>query len=217
MNKYHKIQTVFLRDPATKYKTLLEGHYVLPEFSYLKDNQWEWTEKVNGTNIRVIFNGLGIRYAGKTDTAEMYPGMLKALHKLFDNKLPIFFDFFKGELGLRTDVCFYGEGYGAKIQKGGGLYRPDQGFVLFDIKANGVWLERPNLIGMSKVFNIDLVPVVGQGTLPEMVKLVQTGFNSQWGKFRAEGIVARPAIGLHNRWNRRIITKLKCGDFKRGN
>jgi ATP-dependent RNA circularization protein (DNA/RNA ligase family) len=193
---------------------LLGGQYARPEFSYLSKNLWDFTEKINGTNIRVIFNGLGIRYAGKTDKAEMYPGMLKALHGLFDDNLSEFFNTFDGKLGLRTEVCFYGEGYGAKIQKGGGLYRPDQGFVLFDIKVNGVWLERHNLMNISETFNIDLVPIVGQGTLPQMVEMVRTGFNSQWGKFPAEGIVARPAVALKTRLGDRVITKLKTKDFK---
>ncbi len=44
MVEYHKIQTVFKRDMNTKYKTLLEGEYSLPEFKYLKNNIWEYTE-----------------------------------------------------------------------------------------------------------------------------------------------------------------------------
>lgn len=208
--KYHKINTVFLRNPATGYKTLLEGQYARPEFFYLKDNQWEWTEKINGTNIRVIFNGVLLDFRGKSNASEMYPGMLQALQKLFLPKYFTFVDLFScGPI----EVCLYGEGYGAKIQKGGGLYRLDQGFVLFDIKINDAWLKRVDLVSISEILNIDLVPIVGQGTLPEMVKLVRTGFNSQWGNFPAEGIVARPAIELHNRLNRRIITKLKCADF----
>ena len=56
MNVYHKIQTVFKRDPETKYKTLLMGEYSLIEFEYLRYNDWVWTEKINGTNIRVIYD-----------------------------------------------------------------------------------------------------------------------------------------------------------------
>ncbi|MBU1082564.1 MAG: hypothetical protein KKB59_18905, partial [Spirochaetes bacterium] len=49
MQKYHKIQTVFKRDPETKFKTLLIGDFALPEFEYLKNNLWVYTEKVDGT------------------------------------------------------------------------------------------------------------------------------------------------------------------------
>ena len=53
MEKYHKIMTVFKRDPETKYKTLLMGEWALPEFEYLCCNPWVFTEKIDGTNIRV--------------------------------------------------------------------------------------------------------------------------------------------------------------------
>ena len=47
MNQYHKIQTVFKRDPQANYKTLLFGQYSLPEFEYLAMNEWSFTEKVD--------------------------------------------------------------------------------------------------------------------------------------------------------------------------
>lgn len=55
MTEYHKIQTLFKRDMESKHKTLLEGQWTLPEFEYLAGNVWTFTEKVDGTNIRVIF------------------------------------------------------------------------------------------------------------------------------------------------------------------
>jgi hypothetical protein len=39
------------------------------------------------------------------------------------------------------------------------------------------------------------------------------GFNSQWGNFLAEGIVARPKTELKTRRDDRIITKVKQRDF----
>ena len=70
MKEYHKIQTVFKRDPDNNFKTLLMGEYSLPEFEYLKDNKWVFTEKVDGTNIRVIWDGKDIFFKGKTDKAQ---------------------------------------------------------------------------------------------------------------------------------------------------
>lgn len=55
MKEYHKIQTCFKRDEKTK--RIIEGDWTLPEFEYLKDCQWVFTEKVDGTNIRVMWNG----------------------------------------------------------------------------------------------------------------------------------------------------------------
>jgi len=74
MTEYHKIQTVFKRDPKTKYKTLLKNQFSLPEFEYLALNTWVFTEKIDGTNIRIIIDFTQgtrqcVRFAGKTDKA----------------------------------------------------------------------------------------------------------------------------------------------------
>ena len=42
-----------------------------------------------------------------------------------------------------VDVTLYGEGYGARIQKGGGKYLAKScDFVLFDVKIGDWWLRR---------------------------------------------------------------------------
>ena len=54
MKTCRSLVTVFKRDMATNMKTLLEGQYSEPAFAFLRDNEWVWTEKVDGTNIRVM-------------------------------------------------------------------------------------------------------------------------------------------------------------------
>ena len=132
MNEYHKIQTVFKRDPDNNFKTLLDGEYSMPEFEYLKNNIWVFTEKVDGTNIRIMFDGESIKFGGKTDNA-MIPSVL--LNKLNETFLP---QVEKFKSIFDCPVCLYGEGYGAKIQKGGGNYRQDQDFVLFEDRKSVV-------------------------------------------------------------------------------
>ena len=90
MKEYHKIQTVFKRDPETKYKTLIYGEYALSEFEYLKDNLWVFTEKVDGTNIHIMFNGLGIKFGGKTDRAQIPSELTNKLNELFFPQLETF-------------------------------------------------------------------------------------------------------------------------------
>ncbi len=46
-----------------------------------------------------------------------------------------------------------------------------------------------------------------------MIDEAQKGFNSQWGPFLSEGIVARPATELCGRDGKRVITKIKHKDF----
>jgi len=51
MKEYHKIETLLDRDEKFK---VIQGKWRLPEFEYLQDNQWMFTEKVDGTNIRIM-------------------------------------------------------------------------------------------------------------------------------------------------------------------
>jgi len=216
MIEYHKIQTVFLRDPETKFKTLLIDQYATPEFAYLADNVWVFTEKVDGTNIRVMCppyheNGAayGVTFGGKTDNAQIPAFLVDRLNTRFHTieqrrRLAEIFP---------DGGCLYGEGYGAKIQKGGGNYRVDQDFVLFDVKVGDWWLQRDAVEDIAAKLELGVVPIVGIGTLHQMVNMARRGFRSQWGDFTAEGIVARPAIELKTRSGHRIITKIKHKDF----
>lgn len=210
MKEYHKIPTVFKRDPKTKHKTLLIGEYSTPEIEYLRNSEWFFTEKVDGTNIRVMLKGVEggspeITFGGKTDNAQIPAGLVNHLKEVFsvDWMMRVF----------DSDVCLYGEGCGAKIQKGGGNYYADQRFVLFDVKIGEWWLRADDVENIADELDIPLVPVIGRGTLDDMVQRCRTGFKSRWGDFLAEGIVARPAVELRTRSNKRIITKLKLGDF----
>ncbi len=210
MYQYHKIQTVFHRDPDNRFKTLLEGKYSLPEFEYLKDNKWVFTEKVDGTNIRLMLNEIGqYKIRGKSDNAQIPPFLLDVLTEIMVSREDTFKDIFKD-----TAVCMYGEGYGAKIQKGGGNYRQDQDFVLFDVKIGDWWLQRKDVEDIANILDLDVIPIIGSGTLNDMLEMTKKGFVSQWGDFKAEGIVARPQTELIGRNGKRIITKIKQKDFK---
>lgn len=202
---YHKIKNVFKRDPETK--KLLEEEYANPAFTYLARCDWQWTEKVDGMNIRVMFDGNQITFGGKTDRAQLPSPLVNRLQERFLPQLSTFTKEFP------NGVCLYGEGYGPKIQKGGGNYRDDQDFVIFDIKINSTWLSRIDVENIAFLFNSDCVPVVGHGTLADMVSVVKTGIRSMWGDFWAEGIVARPKVELLTANGNRIITKLKTKDF----
>lgn len=214
MTEYHKIKTVFNRDPENM-KFVLEGQWATPEFEYLADNEWVWTEKVDGTNIRVMWDGTSVTFGGKTDNAQLYMPLVQKLQETFDTSpsRKLFGEVFGVE--PETSVCLYGEGYGTKIQKGGGNYRADGvDFVLFDVKVGDWWLQRKDVEDVAVKLGIKVVPIVGRGTLTEAVEMVKNGFNSQWGDFPAEGLVCRPATELNDRAGKRIVTKIKCRDFR---
>ena len=106
MKEYHKIQSVFKRDPDNHHKTFLMGQYSIPEFEYLQNNEWEWTEKIDGTNIRVMWDAGtlcgGLTFGGKTERAQIPSPLVNKLNELF----PV--DLFK-EHFPKTSVCLDGE------------------------------------------------------------------------------------------------------------
>lgn len=216
MKEYHKIQTVFLRSPESDYKQLMEGQWASPEFEYLKDLEWVWTEKIDGTNIRILWDGQTVRFGGKTDDAQMPTFLLKVLQDTFtEEKLKAIF----GEwipLSEPLNVCLYGEGYGAKIQKGGN-YMPDRtDFILFDVKVDTWWLNRESIEDIAAKLGISIVPIVGKGTLLEAVQFAKNGYKSTIAhnkEYAAEGLVMKPTVELFNRKGDRIISKIKFKDF----
>lgn len=209
MKEYHKIQTCFKRDEKTK--KIIENDWSLPEFEYLKDNQWVFTEKVDGTNIRVMWNGDRVVFGGKTDNASIPVFLLYKLQELFEGtaKRQLFID----KLGT-DEICLYGEGYGAKIQSGGNYIKDGVSFVLFDVRIGDWWLQREDVEDIANHFGIKVVPIIGEGTLAEAIEITRKGQKSQWGDFLSEGIVARPKAELKTRKGERLITKIKHRDFK---
>lgn len=240
MEIYHKIQTLFKRDMdgsiTGKKGKMMEGEWTTPELEYLADKEWEFTEKVDGTNIRVwyrptVATSQGfmpcISLAGRTDNAVIPKPLFEALGTMFSHEK-------FAEVFPDVDahgVILFGEGYGPKIQ-GGGKYRDDTSFVLFDVKIGDFWLSRDNVDDIASKLGIESVPVIGQGTLWQAINIIKDGWGrdlagnlimskgdpgylrSQWGDFEAEGIVARPVVDLFNRKGERIITKIKAVDFR---
>lgn len=205
MKEYHKIHTLFKRNPETH--RLIPGDYSKPEFAYLAKDEWIWTEKIDGINIRVIWQDGKLRFGGRTDKAQIPTFLYDKLNDMFStdsmNRV------FPGQ-----DVCLYGEGFGARIKKGGCNYIKDGvSFVLFDVMVGNWWLKRDDVFDIAMNLGIHVVPTVSWGTLDEMVKWVKDGFNSNYGTFTADGVVARPTVELYGRNGERVITKLKCRDF----
>ena len=211
MNEYHKIETLFERDMEGS-KKLIEGKFRSLAVEFLKDNQWYFTEKVDGTNIRVQWDGHKVFFGGRTDNAQIPTNLMYALNDLFlgvTNE-----EVFEQKFG-ETPVTFYGEGYGEKIQKGGGLYREGVGFMLFDVRVGETWLERENVEDIAKSFNLPVVPIVLTGTIAEGVAYVKSKPNCTVAEQEkeAEGLVGRPVVELTDRRRQRLIIKIKACDF----
>lgn len=207
--EYPKIQTIFKRDMSNKGR-IIEGQYSLPEIEYLKDNRWVFTEKVDGTNIRVEWvRNIGCKFSGHTDRSEIPEFLVQRLEELFPLE--------KMDSAITTEVdclCLFGEGYGARIQKGGGKYKSDGvDFVLFDVLIDEWWLRRDDIEDVAGKLGIGVVPIVGRGTLQDGVNTVKHILFSRWGDFIAEGLVFKPEVELKTRAGNRILAKIKHKDF----
>lgn len=215
MTEYPKINGVFKRDDRGAF---VMGEWACEEFGYLQDQPWQWTEKVDGTNIRLHYSADDPTFrgnehafvAGRTDNAQIPPTLLNRLVEIL-RAAPL------EQVFPDHHVVLYGEGYGAKIQKGGGNYLHDRcDFVLFDVKVGDWWLRRADVEDIAARLGLDVVQVVSTCTLNDAIEIVRdVGFKSAWpGVTQPEGLVGRPAVDLWNRKGERITTKVKHKDFR---
>ena len=204
---YPKINTIFYRDEKTH--EIIPDKYSLEEFEYLKDNEWVFTEKIDGTNIRVIWDGQNVMFGGRTDNAQIPTALLYKLQSYFDgnNKAKLLDKF-----GSKN-VVLYGEGYGHKIQGKSGEAYGDVDFIMFDLMVDGVFWNTYAVKAVAEQLGVKSVPIIGKGTLGQFTEMVNKGFKSNIADMTAEGIVARPLCELSNSRGQRIITKIKHKDF----
>ena len=212
--EYTKIPNIYKREPYRSNK-LIEGEYSTDELRYLADLPWMWTEKVDGTNIRVIWDGYRVSFAGRTDKAQIPSHLMARLEELFGGEVNE--EMFEQVFGEK-EVTLYGEGYGQKIQTNGYIDRVD--FILFDVFVGDIILSRESVEGIAEAFNIGVVPIIFEGSLQEGIDYVKqhnkTTIND--GIFGAymEGLVARPKVEVRDRLGNRVIVKIKYSDFKEG-
>jgi RNA ligase len=209
MSEYHKIETLYHRDDKS-FRINQEMILKNPVYGIIKT--WRWTEKIDGTNIRVIFRNGQVTFGGKTDNAQIHADLVKYLYDTFT---PALMDAaFPDVVDTDTLVVLYGEGYGAGIQKGGDL-SPTKKFILFDVRVGEWWLSHENVADVAQKLGIDMVPDFGEMTLEDATALVKAGFQSKLngGIAKAEGLVGRPMEALFDKKGSRLIVKLKTKDF----
>ena len=209
MKEYNKIETIYERD-VNGTKKLIEGKFRNESVEYLANNEWEFSEKIDGTNIRIHWDGHKVTFGGRTDRASIPTHLVNKLTELFLNEETE--QLFEQKFGEK-EVILFGEGYGVKIQCGGD-YRPDVGFILFDVLIGENYQSRESVEDIAKAFNLEIVPIVLRGTIQEAVDFIKTKPNSTIGKAKMEGVVGRPKVELRERCGHRLIVKIKCKDFE---
>ena len=180
----------------------------------MQNIEWTFTEKVDGTNIRIGWDSESVSFGGRSDNADIPAVLYDHLSAVFTPEtMPN---------GLTGPATLIGEGYGGKIQKGSG-YQQQQQFILFDVFIEpdedhpvGIWLEREAVESIAESLRIPVVPIVHRGPLMdgiELVKAMPTSIIAEDTSKIAEGVVIRPSVELRDRMGHRIITKIKVKDF----
>lgn len=214
MRKYEKIDTLFARDMEGT-KELMPGVFRSEAVKYLQYAEWDWTEKVDGTNIRVYWDGHIVTFGGRTDNAQIPADLVIKLNELFGGETNA--QIFEQAFGEK-EVILFGEGYGRKIQKAGSAYIADGvDFILFDVLIGDNYQPREWVEKTADMFGIKVVPIVGHGNLLDATTYVLKHPASVLadGRCEMEGIVCRPAVELRDRCGNRIIVKIKWCDMKK--
>lgn len=210
--EYPKIPTIFERQEDGS-KLLDETKFSRESLEYLKDNTWLGTEKLDGTNIGIVWDGHKVHIQGRTEDSSFSALQFEYLMEKFgggDNE-----ELFEQNFGEKP-VVFYGELVGKGVQACGGCYCPDgYRFIMFDIYFPGshVWADKAALLSFSDMFGVEYTKPVISGTLEACVNFVKNMPKSTYGNLLMEGIVARPYIEMFDNRGRRVITKIKVCDF----
>lgn len=206
-------------------QSLIIGDYARPEFGCIK--RWQLQEKIDGMNIRVHmrrvelgptpdqpirYMWIGPEYHGRRGDSMLPASLVHELDKIF--KCDRMQEFLNNH-GDLSDAWFFGEGYGPKIQKGGGNYRKDQGFILFDVVWNGQWSAKEWVMKNAEELGIPYAPYIGVMSEEEMVEYVKSKPLSLCSITPQvmEGVIARPEYPLYLPHGAPLMMKLKVKDM----
>lgn len=213
---YPKIDTLFNRLPNFKVDV---GDVRVPELAQIAT--WYVTEKIDGTNVRIVFERvddalLNVQIRGRTDDAQLNPDLLNVVAEIAQRVSPVARDVMaKHSL---SSLVLHGEGYGPKIGHVGARYAPTHNFALFDVAANGRWLDVGQVAELAQRATLTTVPTLGTDVdVPSVVRTVASGFHSVLAEDQtllAEGVVCRTWYPLYDRRGNRLIFKLKTRDLK---
>lgn len=160
MHFYPKISSPYKRtDP--KSKAVNTEVYVDETAKLLSNIEYYATEKVDGTNLNIIYDGDKVSYEGHTDKTDWNPEVAKWIEDKFVNN-ESFNQMCEQKFGTKT-IYFSGELIGPKIQSN--LYKlDDYKFVCFDISElrgdNRIWYSRGALEGICTDFGMQFSPAV---------------------------------------------------------
>lgn len=204
---YPKVYNLFMQHVDGELRGKMdESRPTRPEFKLLWDLPWSWMEKINGMNVRVIWDGHKVGFGGRTDDAIFPMTLFKYLEDTFTEEImeQQFHD---------SPAILFGEGWGYNIAKGSGLYG-SIGFSLFDVRVGDWWLLPDKVREVSMQIGIETAPMKGEANIGRAIELVRGGMKSRFGDFTAEGLVGKPPLGITARDGDRLLVKIKTVHFR---
>jgi len=209
MKEYQKIETLYKFDNAThKFKKELYN----PIVDYLKDCSWIVSEKIDGTNIRVHWDGHRVEWSGRTDASQLPKEVEMLLQEKFGESEIIFEQNF-GE----KEVFLFMECYGGKIQ--GGLYGGKERLIGFDVMINDTYLDKMVIKDIFDKFNVETIEFKVVSNLQVAIDYVMNHAEHSEhcdDKYNEiEGLVCVPAVRLYDNQGKRIIVKIKKKDLRK--
>ena len=212
--KYTKIGSPFKKDDKFLNKEELS--------QYLPKGIWILTEKIDGTNIRII-----LTKPEEDGTRQIFVGSRKLLLNKEDKGSKQYFDCIE-EINLNkikeyfkdvnSTVIIYGEGYGAGVQKGS-IYSSKKNFRVFDIRIGQAYQDFDYVQKVCIDNQLNLVPIFGEvdlihyeGCINDLNNFENTLIKEGDGG-KPEGLVYKFEPVLLNKYGERLIFKVKFKDF----
>lgn len=209
MIEYQKIETLFKFDSNKK---LYTKEFYNPIVEYLKDNAWIASEKFDGTNIRVHYDGHRVEWSGRTDKSVLPKEIEKLLQETFGESEIVFEQTFGDK-----DVILFMECYGGKVQ--GGIYGGSERLIGFDIMVNGIYLEKQTIKEIFDKFAVETVQFFIVENLETAISIVKkeplASHNHGDRQAIMEGLVCVPLKRLYDAKGNRIAVKIKARDLRK--
>ena len=215
MKEYQKIEQLYQFDSdRRRFTTEIKN----PLVKYLAPLSWLVSEKIDGMNIRVNWDGHKVTWSGRTDKSQLPVEVEQLLSKTFGDTEVIFEQNF-GE----KEVTLYMECYGGKIQ--GGIYGGSERLIGFDVEINGTYLDKRTI---EPIFNLFKIPTVWFTEVRDLGVAITEVCN--WflydtpnsystlatpdKKTKKEGLVCVPTERIYDHQGKRVIVKIKLRDLQ---
>jgi hypothetical protein len=228
MSAYPKTENLLLRDEVSH--KLIPGAFREEAFEQVA--RWQLTEKIDGTNIRLVLpteltpidpdgtSGFSVR--GRTDAATLPKGFIESAVPYINAETMLHALRVIDPEAYSTGMIVYGEGYGPGIQKGGGAYADRKTLAIFDVVTLAddrppLWRRWADVEAVAHDLGLETAPVLADAaSMDEVFAWVRerAPFSTLGdGTAPFEGVVARTDPYLYTARGNRVKFKLKVEDL----